>query len=48
MVQVSEKEYMVNEQRRLDDLAHLIGDVGYLSMRLAREHASSTTPFCVL
>ena len=28
MVQVSEKEYIVNEQRRLDDLAHLIGDCG--------------------
>ena len=28
MVQISEKEYIVNEQRRLDDLAHLIGDCG--------------------
>lgn len=28
MVQISEKEYIVNEQRRLDDLAHLIGDSG--------------------
>ncbi len=36
MVQISEKEYIVNEQRRLDDLAHLIGKCGITLYELSR------------
>ena len=36
MVLISEKDYIINEQRRLDDLAHLIGGCGISLYELSK------------